>query len=87
MSKLPGTAPSKPRLKIERWEILKWPFTHLTGILMQDHHTNPNLPTGRRVYTSMIEDYDPSSSEVETRNTIYELVGPEVVAGKGVSDA
>ena len=66
----------KPRLKVEKWEIRPWPFNHLTGILLEDHHTNPRLTTGRRVYTSTIVQVDEDT--VETRNTVYELVGPSV---------
>ena len=71
---------SKPRLKIEKWEVLTWPLPHLTGIMLEDHHTNPRLVTGRRVYTSLILNDNRANGEIETRNTVYELVGPEEVA-------
>ena len=69
----------KPRIKIDKWTVLGWPFPHLTGIMLEDHHTNPWLVTGRRVYTSrIVVPPDIKSRIIETENTIYELVGDGV---------
>ena len=68
----------KPIQSVERWDVYEFPrgYNILTGILCEDHHTNPRLVKGVRVYTSTVIREDLRGGIVETLNTVYKLVGP-----------
>lgn len=70
-----SASPSKPEVKMHDWQILG---DRLYG-LAEDH---PELGT-RRITTSTIQNVDHAANTVETRNTIYRLVG----AGKNQAAA
>jgi hypothetical protein len=72
---MPSVAPSKPEVKMHDWQILG---DRLYG-LAEDH---PELGT-QRITTSTIQSVDHAANTVETRNTIYRLVG----AGKNQAAA
>jgi hypothetical protein len=67
----------KPVQNVERWELYENPIgvKRLTGILMEEHHTNPRLLKGMRCYTSRVVRIDLMGAIVETENTIYKCHG------------
>ena len=73
----------KPRMRIGQWAFVPRPrygFRCVTGILLEDHHTNLRLREGVRTYSSRIVHVDLDINLIETEYTLYELVGDAMEA-------